>query len=150
MTAANTPNPWPTALTDRQEAVRRRAEQIYERNGKIPGHDLENWAQAEQEIVRESAAPARRAAVVIKIKGTEYIGEYNSASADGYRPGEFGPSASVLVTFRGDHMHVLRPNGKILETTITRKTDRREPDASLTETSLTEKISAAQRQPRKR
>jgi hypothetical protein len=118
--AADTPNPWPTALTDRQEAVRRRAEEIYIRNGKIPGHDLENWAQAEQEILRESAnPPTRRAAVVIKVKGTEYVGEYNPASADGYRPGEFGASASVLVTFHGDQMHVLRPNGKILETTLT-------------------------------
>ncbi len=134
--AANTPNPWPTALTDRQEAIRRRAEEIYVLNGKVPGHDLENWAQAEQEIRRESPAPpvhdppARRAAVVIKVKGSEYVGEYNPASADGYRPGEFGSSASVLVTFHGNQMHVLRPNGKVLETTITRRIDREDPDGS--------------------
>jgi hypothetical protein len=121
--SAKTPNPWPTDL---RGAIRRRAEEIYMRNGKIPGHDLENWAQAEQEIRRESAdLPARRA-VVIRVKGSEYVGEYNPASSDGYCPGEFGPSASVLVTFHGDQMHVLRPNGKILETTIAPKIDGRE------------------------
>ena len=46
------------APTDLQEAIRRRAEEIYIRNGKIPGHDLENWAQAEHEIMREFTEPA--------------------------------------------------------------------------------------------
>ena len=40
--AANTPNPWPTAPRDLHEAIRRRAEEIYIRNGKLPGRDLEN------------------------------------------------------------------------------------------------------------
>lgn len=47
--AANNPQPWPTTPVDRQEAIRRRAEEIYIRNGRIPGRDNENWAQAEQE-----------------------------------------------------------------------------------------------------
>jgi hypothetical protein len=120
--SAKTPNPWPTLPNDRHEAIRRRAEEIYFRNGKIPGHDQENWAQAEQEILRELAPPrTRRAAIVIKVNGLEYIGEYNPGASDGYRPGEFGPGASVLVSFHGDHMLVFRPNGKTLETTVTRK-----------------------------
>ena len=45
-----TPNPWPAPAPDQHEAIRRRAEEIYIRNGRIPGRDVENWAQAEQEI----------------------------------------------------------------------------------------------------
>jgi DUF2934 family protein len=118
--AAKTPNPWPTLPADRHEAIRRRAEEIYLRNGKIPGHDLENWAQAEQEILRESP---RRTAIVIRVDGAEYVGEYRAISSDGYRPGEFGPGAAVPVRFEADKMFVKRPNGKILETTIVKKID---------------------------
>jgi hypothetical protein len=109
------------APTDLQEAIRRRAEEIYIRNGKIPGHDLENWAQAEQEILRESSAPApRRTAIIVKVNGAAYVGEYDPASSD-YQPGEFGPGITVPVRFRGDKMLLLRPNGKVLETTIVKK-----------------------------
>jgi hypothetical protein len=104
---------------DRQQAIRCRAEEIYVRNGKIPGRDLENWMQAEQEIRREYAD--RRTAIIIRINKAEYIGEYDAASSDGYTPGEFGPRAAVPVRFHGDKMFVKRPNGKILETTIVRK-----------------------------
>jgi hypothetical protein len=107
--------------TDQQEAIRRRAEEIYIRNGKIPGHDLENWAQAEQEILRESPNPApRRTAIVVKVNGVAYVGEYDAASSD-YEPGEFGPGVTVPVRFRGNKMLVLRSNGKVLETTIVKK-----------------------------
>ena len=75
--AANTPNPWPTVPRDLHEAIRCRAEEIYIRNGKLPGRDLENWAQAEQEIRREFAdRPHRRTAIVVRVNGAEYIGEY--------------------------------------------------------------------------
>ena len=118
--AARTPNPWPTTPADQHEAIRRRAEEIYIRNGRVPGRDLENWAQAEQEIARESSQ-ARRTAIIVKVDGTEYVGEYNPALSDGYLPGEFGPGASVPVRFHGNKMLVKRPNGKILETTIVKK-----------------------------
>jgi hypothetical protein len=117
-----TPNSYPTSSTDQHEAIRRRAEEIYIRNGRTPGHDLENWAQAEKEILSESAAaPARRAAILVKVNGAEYVGEYSPASSDGYVPGEFGSGATVPVRFRGDKMFIKRPNGKILETTIVKK-----------------------------
>jgi hypothetical protein len=120
--AAKTPNPWPTPPADRHEIIRRRAEEIYIRSGKIPGHDLDNWAQAEQEILRESGeSPARRTAIVVRVNGAEYVGEYRATSSDGYRPGEFGPGASVLVRFHENQMLLLRPNGKVLETTIVKK-----------------------------
>jgi hypothetical protein len=119
--AANTPNPWPTTPGDLHEAIRRRAEEIYVRNGRISGRDLENWAQAEQEILRESAESPTRKAIVVKVGDAQYIGQYNPDACDGYVPGEFGPGASVPVRFRGDKMLVLRPNGKVLETTIVKK-----------------------------
>jgi hypothetical protein len=117
-----TPNPSPASSTDQHEAIRRRAEEIYIRTGRTPGHDLENWAQAEKEILSESAAaPARRAAILVKVKDAEYVGEYSPASSDGYVPGEFGSGATVPVRFRGNKMFIKRPNGKILETTIVKK-----------------------------
>lgn len=120
-----TPNPWPVTPPDQHEAIRRRAEEIYIRNGRVPGRDLENWAQAEQEIARESAeSPVRRTAIIVRVNGTEYVGEYKPELSDGYLPGEFGPGASVPVRLQGDKMLVRRPNGKILETTIVKKTVR--------------------------
>ena len=115
-----TANPRPRP--DQREAIRHRAEELYIRNGRLPGRDLENWAQAEREILRESAEPSvRRTAIIVKVNGTEYFGEYIAASSDGYHPGEFGPGVSVTVRFHGDKMLVKRPNGKILETTIVKK-----------------------------
>lgn len=120
--AADTPNPWPTVVADRHEAIRRRAEEIYIRNGRVPGRDLDNWAQAEQEILREfGERPARKTAIIVRVNGEEYIGEYSPESSDGYVPGEFGTDASVPVRFHGDKMFVKRPNGKELETTIVKQ-----------------------------
>ncbi|MGO9439628.1 MAG: DUF2934 domain-containing protein [Terriglobales bacterium] len=116
------PQPRPAAAPHWHQAIQRRAEEIYIRNGRIPGRDLENWAQAEQEILRESAEPQpRRTAIVVKVNGAAYVGEYDPAFSDGYLPGEFGPGVSVPVRFRGDRMYLKRPNGKILETTIVQK-----------------------------
>ena len=118
--AVDTPQPWPTTAFDRHEAIRRRAEEIYIRNGSIPGRDTENWAQAEQEILLEFPA-SRKTAIVIRVNGDEFVGEYDPESANGYVPGEFGTGVSVPVRFHGAKMLVLRPNGKVLETKIVRK-----------------------------
>jgi hypothetical protein len=118
MNAVANPQPWPNPLRDQHEAIRQRAEEIYIRSGRIPSRDMENWAQAEQEIRRESAKPAIRRAIVVKVEGGQYIGQYNLESSEGYVPGEFGTGAPVPVRFHGDKMFVKRPNGKILETTI--------------------------------
>jgi hypothetical protein len=118
MNVVASPKPWPNPLQDLQEVIRRRAEEIYFRNGKIPGRDLDNWAQAEREIVSEAASRTRKTAIVLRVSGNEYIGEYNAESSDGYCPGEFCLGASVPVRFHGDKMFVKRANGKVLETTI--------------------------------
>jgi hypothetical protein len=109
---------WP-ATPDMQEAIRRRAEEIYIRNGKIPGRDVQNWMQAEEEVRQEYAMPAaRRTAVIINVNGVRYTGEYTHDSAGGYTPGEFRPGQPIPVRFRGDKMLVKRRNGSELETTI--------------------------------
>ena len=107
---------------DLQDAIRHRAEEIYARSGRIAGRDLENWALAEQEVRRERAATAsRRRAVVVKVHGVEYTGEYRVESAQGYSPGEFGEGMTIPVRFAGDRMFVTRPNGLELETTLVKK-----------------------------
>lgn len=134
MDTSSLPDSQVSALPDLQAAIRRRAEEIYIQNGRIPGRDLENWAQAEEEVTRELANatgnPAKpelgltggkRTAVVVRVNGTQYIGEYSPEMAAGYTPGEFGSGAPVRVRFAGDKMFLTRPNGSELETTIVRK-----------------------------
>jgi|SRR5579872_4359453 hypothetical protein len=108
---------------DLQKAIRRRAEEIYIRNGRIPGRDVENWAQAESEIRAEigTNGPKPRRAILIKINGVQYVGEYQLDSSDGYHPGEFESGAPVPVRFEDDKMFVTRPDGRELETTIVKK-----------------------------
>jgi hypothetical protein len=105
-----------------QETIRRRAEEIYIRSGRISGLDLANWARAEQEIRQETgqSEPSRRA-VVVKVHGVEYVGEYTHESSSGYCPGEFGPGATIPVRFEGDKMFITRPNGVELKTSIVKK-----------------------------
>ena len=104
------------------EAIGRRAEEIYARNGKTPGHDLQNWMQAEAEIFHESVrVPTKRAAIVVKVNGIEYVGEYDAVSAAGYAPGEFAAGEPVPVRFDGNKMFVQRANHIELETDIVKK-----------------------------
>lgn len=103
------------------ELIRRRAEEIYIRSGRIPGRDVENWTQAEQEILAKTEKPRSHTAIVVRVNGVKYIGEYLPESADGYVPGEFPPGASVSVRLRGDKMFIKRANGKELETRIVKR-----------------------------
>ena len=106
---------------DLQQAIRRRAEQIYIQSGCISGRDVENWTQAEREVRELAARQNRRCAIIVKIEGVEYVGEYMAESADGYVPGEIGEGASVAVRIEGDKMFIKRNNGKELQTRIVRK-----------------------------
>jgi hypothetical protein len=102
-----------------REAIHRRAEEIYEKSGRIPGRDLHNWALAEAQIRTETSTHSpRKPAVVVKVEGVQYIGEYDSALASGYTPGEFVAGDPVRVRFEDGKMLVIRPNGQLLETTI--------------------------------
>lgn len=114
-------SPNPVFSADLHDAIRRRAEEIYIKNGRIPGHDVENWAQAEREILAQAQKRNRCAAIVIRVNGVQYVGEYLRESSDGYVPGEFGVGSSVAVRLEGDKMFVRRNNGKELVTRIVRK-----------------------------
>jgi Protein of unknown function (DUF2934) len=106
---------------DLEEATRRRAEEIYVQSGRIPGRDVENWTQAEREMREQVEKGNRRAAIMVRVNGSQYVGEYCPDSADGYVPGEIGVGSSVSVRLKGDKMYVKRPNGRELETTIVQK-----------------------------
>lgn len=110
-----------TPAIDLHEGIRRRAEEIYIQSGRVPGHDLENWTRAEREILERTDGQERSTAIVVKVNGVQYVGEYRPESAEGYVPGEFGVGAQVSVRLEGGKMYVRRPNGKELETRIVRK-----------------------------
>ena len=84
---------------DLQELTRRRAEEIYIRNGRIPGRDIENWTQAEQEIRAEFERASRRTAIVVRVSGVQYVGEYTRDAADDYIPGEVRARSTGSGTF---------------------------------------------------
>lgn len=100
-----------------EDAIRRRAQQMYELRGRIPGHEVEDWLRAEAELRLESGAP-ESAHVIIKLDGVAYTGEYDPANCDGYCPGELAPGARIRIRLIKDKMFIQRPNGKELETTI--------------------------------
>jgi Protein of unknown function (DUF2934) len=103
-----------------REAIRRRATEIYRSSGQAAGHDVENWCQAEAEVLREFSDHAR-SAVVVNVEGVVYTGEYESASADGYTAGEWSEGDPVPVRLEGDKLYLRRPNGRELETTIVKR-----------------------------
>src|SRR2546423_15022483 len=104
------------------EAIARRAREIYEKSGRLPGRDLQNWTQAEAEILRENNHhPARKSAIMVRVNGVEYIGEYSTASAGGYTPSELSQAEPVSVRFEGERMYIKRPNGQELETRLVRR-----------------------------
>jgi len=104
-----------------QEAIRRRATELFLKGGEIDGHDTENWYQAEAEILRESAGTPLRRAIVVNVQGVVYTGEYECTSADGYIPGEWKPGDPVPVRLAGDKLYLRRPNGHELQTTIVKR-----------------------------
>jgi hypothetical protein len=106
---------------EEQQAIRRRATELYQRSGAVPGHDAENWCQAEAEILRESAGSRVRRAIVVNIQGVVYTGEYDCTSADGYTPGEWRPGDPIPVRLAGDKLFLRRPNGRELKTTVVKR-----------------------------
>jgi len=103
-----------------QEAIRRRATELYQRSGAV-GHDVQNWCQAEAEILRETAAHITHPAVVINLEGVVYTGEYDLAAADGYMPGEWKPGDRIPVRLDGDRLFLRRPNGRELQTNVVKR-----------------------------
>jgi hypothetical protein len=108
-----------TRTPEIEEAIRRRAQQLYEQRGCTPGHEVEDWLQAESEILKESQPDP--AYVKVRFEGVTYTGEYDRKYSDGYARGEFRPGSAVEIRFDSDKMFVKRPNGKELQTRIVRK-----------------------------
>lgn len=102
-----------------EDAIRRRAQQLYERRGRTPGHEIEDWLQAEAETLKETAPDP--AYVKVRLDGITYTGEYDRKHSDGYTPGEFHPGSPIEIRIACDKMFVRRPNGRVLETRIIRK-----------------------------
>ena len=121
MRPINSPLRKSKAEAQTQELIRRRAEEIYVSSGRMPGRDLENWVQAEAEILRGCAESPSRRAIVVDVDGVQYVGEYISQPGDDYAPGEFGIGEDLAVRFEGQKMFVKRPNGKELETSVVYK-----------------------------
>ena len=104
-----------------QEAIRQRATELYWRGGEAEGRDIENWCQAEAEILRETAVHLTRPAVVINLEGVVYTGEYDVAVAGGYMPGEWKAGDRVPVRLEGDRLFLRRHDGRELETNIVKR-----------------------------
>lgn len=104
--------------TELNEAIGRRAREIYEESGRIAGRDVENWIKAEAEIQSGQKGTARKSAVVVRVDGVQYVGEYRPGLAEGYTPGEFAKGDPVPVRFDGNQMFVKRHNGKELATRL--------------------------------
>jgi hypothetical protein len=104
-----------------QEAIRRRATELYHRAGESEGHDIENWCQAEAEILRETAPHLANPAVVVTVEGVVYTGEYESATAGGYLPGEWKAGDRIPVRLDGDKLYLRRPNGRELQTKVVKR-----------------------------
>jgi len=104
-----------------QNAIRNRAKELYWQGGALEGQDLENWQQAEAEILRETAPHLSRPAVVINLEGVVYTGEYNLAAADGYTPGEWKAGDRVPIRLEGDRLFLRRTNGRELETNVVKR-----------------------------
>jgi hypothetical protein len=104
-----------------QEAIRRRATELYQLGGNAEGHDIENWCQAEAEIVREFSVHPTRSAVVVNVGGVVYTGEYEPASSGGYAAGEWQAGDPIPIRLDGDKLYLRRRNGLELETTIVKR-----------------------------
>ncbi len=120
MSQSNSKSSTAEVTPEMYETIRCRAEQIYQESGRIAGRDLENWTQAEREVLTALSRGHRRV-LVVRVNGVQYFGEYLVASARDYSPGEFHEGSPVPVRFEGDKMYVRRPNGGELETVIVRK-----------------------------
>ena len=51
------------SAVDREEKIRRRAYELYERRGRENGHETEDWLKAEAELARERTQPLEGEAI---------------------------------------------------------------------------------------
>ena len=128
-----------------EEAIARRARELYELRGRVEGHDLEDWLQAEAEMTGKiakqekpsddtrraeqivqppaPAAPVNRkpAFFNVKVDGVLYTVEYDSNHCDSYRPGMLKRGQPLQLRLEEDKLYVKLPNSKELETKVIKK-----------------------------
>ncbi|HZQ23910.1 MAG TPA: DUF2934 domain-containing protein [Terriglobales bacterium] len=109
----------PTRPKELEAAIRKRASEIWEESGRIPGHDAENWLRAETEVLAQWASRQKRVAGIrVRVAETIYVAEYDPAEAGGYRPGEFKSGDPVELRFEGEDLYVKRAAGQELRARI--------------------------------
>jgi hypothetical protein len=91
MAKANQPN---GAGRPSQDAIGRRAYELYLQRGSVPGHELDDWLQAEAELIAAAAAEEARSSEQAGDTGRSFRPEGN----EGRRPTsrERSPSRRVL------------------------------------------------------
>lgn len=133
-----------------QEAITRRAGELYQQRGCVDGHALEDWLQAEAEVTaqfrsQENAseekpasesssdaekpkppaldAPVSRKSGFFKLKVDDviYTVEYDPARCDSYRPGMLRKGQPVELRFEDDRIFMKLPNSRELEAKVVKK-----------------------------
>jgi hypothetical protein len=103
-----------------EAAIRRRAQELSEQRGGAPGHEVEDWLQAETEILAKHKPAGRKRTVVVKVAGVTYTAEYDPEQCRGYKPGELKAGQPLRVRFQDDRLFIARPDGLELEARIVR------------------------------
>ena len=127
MNAAATP---PTAWPDRLAATRKKPSVAVPRKFTSAAEKflVRIWTTGLRPNRKSCANPRpadhAQTAIVLQVRDPSTSANTTPNLAMATCPGEFGRGAFVPVRFHGDKMFVQRPNGKVLETTIVRKSGR--------------------------
>jgi hypothetical protein len=106
-----------------RQAIERRARELYEQRGRVAGHELEDWLQAEAEVTQTTSPPPERkpASIVVRVGDIIYTGEYDAAACGDYTPGNLKKGQPITVLVKGDQLLINLPSGGQLVTTIVKK-----------------------------
>lgn len=114
----------PNRSKELQEAIRKRAREIWEESGRIPGRDSQNWLRAEEDVLR-AWTPRQRSQPAIQVRVGEkiYTATYDPGLAGGYIPGEFKPGDPVELRFEAGELFLKRRSGQEFQARIIRIED---------------------------
>ena len=128
-----------------RKKIARRARELYELRGCVDGYALEDWVQAEREVMnqlaKEEAAPEnsnlpadtrapstsgpqlgrKTATIAVRVGTFVYTGEYETNRCTSYKPGTLRKGQPIEIRFDQDKMFIELPDGRELETRIVKK-----------------------------